>query len=80
MEVEVNTLHAFSDKVLGNPAGVVLQAAHLSESQMQEVARQVGFSETAFVMPSDQADFKVRFFTQVTRLISAGMPRLLYFI
>ncbi|WP_458123616.1 PhzF family phenazine biosynthesis protein [Paenibacillus sp. Z3-2] len=41
----------------------VLQAAHLSESQMQEVARQVGFSETAFVMPSDQADFKVRYFT-----------------
>ncbi|MEI2281071.1 PhzF family phenazine biosynthesis protein [Paenibacillus polysaccharolyticus] len=64
MEVEVNTLHAFSDKALGgNPAGVVLQAAHLSESQMQEVGRQVGFSETAFVMPSDQADFKVRFFT-----------------
>ncbi|WFR65065.1 PhzF family phenazine biosynthesis protein [Paenibacillus amylolyticus] len=64
MEVEVHTLHAFSDKALGgNPAGVVLQAAHLSESQMQEVARQVGFSETAFVMPSDQADFKVRFFT-----------------
>lgn len=64
MEVEVSTLHAFSDKVYGgNPAGVVLQAAHLSETQMQEIARQVGFSETAFVMPSDQADFKVRYFT-----------------
>ncbi|MDT9720143.1 PhzF family phenazine biosynthesis protein [Paenibacillus sp. ClWae2A] len=64
MEVEVNTLHAFSDKAQGgNPAGVVLQAAHLSETQMQEIARQVGFSETAFVMPSDQADFKVRYFT-----------------
>ncbi|WP_326099695.1 PhzF family phenazine biosynthesis protein [Paenibacillus pabuli] len=47
----------------GNPAGVVLQAEHLSDSQMQEIARQVGFSETAFVMPSDQADFKVRYFT-----------------
>ncbi|MEK3777425.1 PhzF family phenazine biosynthesis protein [Paenibacillus sp. FSL K6-4396] len=44
MEVEVSTLHAFSDKVYGgNPAGVVLQAAHLSETQMQEIARQVGF-------------------------------------
>ena len=52
MEVEVSTLHAFSDKAHGgNPAGVVLQAAHLSETQMQEIARQVGFSETAFVMP-----------------------------
>ncbi|MFC9709339.1 PhzF family phenazine biosynthesis protein [Paenibacillus sp. NPDC056933] len=64
MEIEVSTLHAFSDKPLGgNPAGVVLQAEHLSDSQMQEIARQVGFSETAFVMPSDQADFKVRYFT-----------------
>ncbi|PQP85089.1 PhzF family phenazine biosynthesis protein [Paenibacillus sp. PCH8] len=64
MEVEVSTLHSFSDKTLGgNPAGVVLQAAYLSEPQMQEIARQVGFSETAFVMPSDQADFKVRYFT-----------------
>ncbi|MDN8588488.1 phenazine biosynthesis protein PhzF [Chryseobacterium mucoviscidosis] len=64
MDIEVSTLHAFSDKPLGgNPAGVVLQAGHLSESQMQEIARQVGFSETAFVMPSDQADFKVRYFT-----------------
>ncbi|MEC0108618.1 PhzF family phenazine biosynthesis protein [Paenibacillus taichungensis] len=64
MEIEVSTLHAFSDKPLGgNPAGVVLQAGHLSDSEMQEIARQVGFSETAFVMPSDQADFKVRYFT-----------------
>jgi len=64
VEIEVSTLHAFSDKPLGgNPAGVVLQAGHLSDSQMQEIARQVGFSETAFVMPSDQADFKVRYFT-----------------
>ncbi|WP_440111557.1 PhzF family phenazine biosynthesis protein [Paenibacillus sp. QZ-Y1] len=64
MDIEVSTLHAFSDKALGgNPAGVVLQAEHLSESQMQEIARQVNFSETAFVMPSDQADFKVRYFT-----------------
>ncbi|QLG39053.1 PhzF family phenazine biosynthesis protein [Paenibacillus sp. E222] len=64
MEIEVSTLHAFSDKPLGgNPAGVVLQAEHLSDSQMQKIARQVGFSETAFVMPSDQADFKVRYFT-----------------
>jgi PhzF family phenazine biosynthesis protein len=64
VDIEVSTLHAFSDKPLGgNPAGVVLQAGHLSESQMQEIARQVGFSETAFVMPSNQADFKVRYFT-----------------
>ena len=64
MEIEVRTLHAFSDTPEGgNPAGVVLQAEHLSAIQMQDIARQVGFSETAFVMPSDFADYKVRFFT-----------------
>ncbi|MFS0871900.1 PhzF family phenazine biosynthesis protein [Paenibacillus xylanilyticus] len=64
MEIEVITLHAFSDIAEGgNPAGVVLQAEYLSAAQMQEIARQVGFSETAFVMPSDFADYKVRFFT-----------------
>ena len=64
MDIEVITLHAFSDITEGgNPAGVVLQAEHLSASQMQEIARQVGFSETAFVMPSNLADYNIRYFT-----------------
>ena len=64
MDIEVITLHAFSDITEGGkPAGVVLQAEHLSASQMQEIARQVGFSETAFVMPSNSADYNIRYFT-----------------
>ncbi|MFA9376008.1 MAG: PhzF family phenazine biosynthesis isomerase [Lachnotalea sp.] len=47
----------------GNPAGVVLDADLLSEDNMKMIAGIFGFSETAFIMKSDVADFKVRFFT-----------------
>ena len=64
MEIKVYTLNAFSKlKKGGNPAGVVLDAKSLSDDQMQQIAKEVGFSETAFVLKSDRADFKVRFFT-----------------
>lgn len=33
----------------GNPAGVVLEAQHLNAAQMQAIAADVGYSETAFV-------------------------------
>ncbi|KAB8138154.1 PhzF family phenazine biosynthesis isomerase [Gracilibacillus oryzae] len=47
----------------GNPAGVVLNGDQLTEAEMQEVALQVGFNETAFVVPSELADIRIRFFT-----------------
>jgi PhzF family phenazine biosynthesis protein len=47
----------------GNPAGVCLFADALSDAAMRRIAKGVGFSETAFVKPSNRADFKVQFFT-----------------
>lgn len=47
----------------GNPAGVVLDADHLSEEEMQKLAKKVGLSETAFVLKSDLADLRLRYFT-----------------
>jgi PhzF family phenazine biosynthesis protein len=47
----------------GNKAGVYLFADELSENEMQDIAKEVGFSETAFVSKSIKADFKVRFFS-----------------
>lgn len=47
----------------GNPAGVVLEADHLSESEMQSIAHKVGFNETVFVVPSDVADLRLKYFT-----------------
>lgn len=37
----------------GNPAGVVLDAADLSDERMQRIAAQVGYSETAFLVGRD---------------------------
>jgi PhzF family phenazine biosynthesis protein len=64
MNVEVYKLNAFTRSIEGgNTAGVVLNADEFSDVQMQELARLIGFSETAFVSTSEKADFKVRFFT-----------------
>lgn len=64
---------AFSDDTNGgNPAGVVLNADLLTEAQMLRIAKDVGFSETAFVMNSDLANYKVRFFTPVDEVDLCG--------
>jgi PhzF family phenazine biosynthesis protein len=47
---EILRLAAFTDDPRGgNPAGVVLDAAGLDAAQMQAIATEVGYSETAFV-------------------------------
>lgn len=64
--VEISVCHyeAFSTiPGMGNPAGVVLEGEGLSEHQMLAVASRVGFNETAFVLPSDRADMRIRYFT-----------------
>lgn len=64
MKVKAYTLNSFAKCIEGgNPAGVVLNADDLSEDNMKKIAGIIGFSETAFVMKSELADFKVRFFT-----------------
>jgi len=47
----------------GNPAGVVLDAEGLTEDQMQQIATEVGYNETAFVCASTSADLRLRYFT-----------------
>lgn len=64
MEVLVQHIDAFSlvpNK--GNPAGVVLDGDHYTESQMLAIAKKVGFNETVFVVESEIADFRFRYFT-----------------
>lgn len=62
--VKAYKLNSFAKSIEGgNPAGVVLGADNLSDDDMKKIASILKFSETAFVMKSDCADFKVRFFT-----------------
>lgn len=62
--VRVYHYNAFTtEKDRGNPAGVVIGGETLTEEQMIKVAKQVGFNETTFVMESDVADLRLRYFT-----------------
>src|SRR5215218_8371729 len=56
---------AFTDDPAGgNPAGVVLDASQLSDAQMQEIAREVNYSESAFATQRDEAgEYDVRYFS-----------------
>ena len=56
----------------GNKAGVVLKADLLSKKEMKKIAKEVGYSETAFVMKSESADFKVCFFTPTSEVDLCG--------
>jgi trans-2,3-dihydro-3-hydroxyanthranilate isomerase len=47
----------------GNPAGVVISEDYLTDNQMQEIAKKIGFNETAFVVKSDKANLGIRYFT-----------------
>lgn len=64
---------AFTTKPLaGNPAGVVPDAAGLSDTQMQAVAREVNASETAFILPAGQADRRIRYFSPTQEIDLCG--------
>ncbi|WP_433750684.1 PhzF family phenazine biosynthesis protein [Falsibacillus pallidus] len=52
-----------SEPYKGNAAGVVIDAAHLSHQEMQDIAFQAGYSETVFVLKSNKADLQLRYFT-----------------
>ncbi len=62
------------DKFRGNPAGVVANADGLTERQMQEIAREMNLSETAFIFSArdDQHDVHVRFFTPTVEVPICG--------
>ena len=71
--VTVRILNAFTENGKGgNPAGVVLNADALSDSDKLEIAKKVGLSETAFVSASVTEDFKLDFFTPNKQIAHCG--------
>ena len=60
--------------LLGNPCAVLPDARGLSDAEMRAIAREMNLSETAFVFPSDKADFRFRYFTPATEIPLAGHP------
>ncbi|WP_246999071.1 PhzF family phenazine biosynthesis protein [Halosolutus gelatinilyticus] len=71
--VGVRLVDAFTDEPLaGNPAGVVPDADGLSTAQMQAIANELSVSETAFVLGSDDADRRIRYFTPTQEVDLCG--------
>lgn len=58
----------------GNPCAVFSEADGLSDAEMQNLARETNLPETAFVVKSGQAAFKVRYFTPRSEVPFAGHP------
>src|SRR5205823_7779012 len=65
---------AFTDDPAGgNPAGVVLDAAGMSDEQMLAVAAGVGYSETAFLTGSNGAgEYDLRYFSPLAEVAFCG--------
>ena len=63
-----------SEPLHGNPCAVVLDADSLTSDQMQAIAREQNLSETAFILHSDTADVRARYFTPAEEIPLAGHP------
>jgi trans-2,3-dihydro-3-hydroxyanthranilate isomerase len=70
-------LDVFTDRPLsGNQLAVFLDGRGLEPSTMQAIAKEMNFSETTFVLPSERSDTdcRVRIFTPAAELPMAGHP------
>jgi len=56
----------------GNPAGVVLDARGIADSEMLATAADVGFSETAFVVSRQDGSLDVRYFSPLIEVPFCG--------
>jgi len=65
-------------KYAGNQLAVVSGAASLSSAQMQEIAKEMDYSETTFLLSEEERDggYDVRIFTPENELPFAGHPTL----
>lgn len=71
--MEILHISAFSEgDTGGNPAGVLISDAHPSTEKMQEIAAEVGFSETAFAMRQESGSWRVRYFSPQSEVPFCG--------
>lgn len=72
---KIYQIDAFTkERFSGNPAGVVVNADGLNEAQMQQIARELNNSETAFLFsPEDNdSDGSIRYFTPTAEVPICG--------
>ncbi len=75
--MKFSIVDVFAERPLqGNQLAVVEDAAALSTEQMQDIAREMNYSETTFVTEAAEAWARVRIFTPEWELPFAGHPTL----
>ena len=77
--MKLDLVDVFGSQALkGNPLAVVHGGEGLSDAQMLELTRWLGFSETTFLLPPNDpaADYRVRIFYPAGELPFAGHPTL----
>lgn len=78
---DVYVVSAFSkNNKGGNKAGVVLDTENLTSGQKLKIAKELGYSETAFVSPSDVADLKLEYFTPTEEVPLCGHATIATFV
>lgn len=73
MSLELTVVDAFTDRPFsGNPAAVAVVDRFPDEQRMQDVAREMNLSETAFVVPRPDGTHDLRWFTPTTEVDLCG--------
>jgi predicted PhzF superfamily epimerase YddE/YHI9 len=73
MAMRLSLIDAFTDVPFsGNPAAVCLLDGGASDRWRQSVARELGFSETAYLLPSAEGVFGLRWFTPTVEVDLCG--------
>lgn len=71
--IDVYIASAFCKEGLGgNKAGVVLYEDKLTQENKKEIAKKLGYAETAFITDSKVADFKIEYFTPAEEVPLCG--------
>lgn len=74
-KIEFYYVDAFTTETFGgNPAGVIPNAENLTDEEMQKIANELNLSETAFLLPTSNADanYKIRYFTPTKEVDFCG--------
>ncbi|MGY0035408.1 PhzF family phenazine biosynthesis isomerase [Pedobacter sp. NJ-S-72] len=72
---KIYQIDAFTkERFSGNPAGVVVNADGLNDTQMQQIAKELNNSETAFLFSPDDndSDGLIRYFTPTSEVPICG--------
>ena len=78
-KIQYSIVDVFSEgKYTGNPLAVFKNAGNISDSEMQQIAKEINYSETTFILSDSKSDsgFDIRIFTPNEEVPFAGHPTL----